>query len=438
MFDTLKPIFPETARVLPNNHLAIGGLDVSDLAAQYGTPLYIFDEQTLRGQCQRFVKEFSSRYPRVQVLYASKAFITRPIAHLIDEEGLGLDVVSGGELAIARAAEFPAERVYFHGNNKTPDELADALEWHIGRVVVDNFFELETLESLAGKTKRAKQVLLRISPGVDPHTHSHTTTGILDSKFGFALANGQAEEAVKRTKASKHLDLVGIHIHLGSPIFETEPYREGIKVTLDFCAKMRDKYGLDLKEFSPGGGFPVQYVVDTPAPPLADHAEAITSSVKEHCKRLGIALPKLIIEPGRAIVCRAGVALYRVGATKDIPGVRKYVSVDGGMGDNIRPAIYGSRYEAVVANGVESKATEKVTIAGKYCESGDVLIKDATLPKVKAGDLIALPASGAYCIPMSSNYNAMPKPAIVMVKGGKVRLIRRRETFEDLMRLDVV
>ncbi len=436
MFQSLLPIFPETAAVTPANHLSIGGIDAVDLAKQYGTPLYVFDERTLRDQCRRYKHEFSSRYPNVMVLYASKAFINRVLVRIVAEEGLGLDVVSGGELAIARLSEFPLDKVYFHGNNKAEAELRDALEWRVGRVVVDNFHELEMLDRLAGKTRRRQAVLLRISPGVDPHTHAHTTTGIVDSKFGFTFSNGDAEEAVKRAQAAKGLDLTGIHIHLGSPIFETGPYQEGIRVTLEWAAVMRDRYKLRLHEFSPGGGFPIQYTVDTPPPPLSDYAQAITGTVKEACRRLKFDLPKLIIEPGRSIVGRAGVALYTVGATKDIPGVRKYVSVDGGMGDNIRPAIYGSRYEAVVASRVEAQDREKVTIAGKYCESGDVLIKDIDLPKVQAGNLIAIPASGAYCIAMSSTYNANPRPAIVLVNNGKSRLMRRRETIEDLIRLD--
>ncbi len=436
LFSALRPIFPETAAVTPANHLAIGGIDALDLARQFGTPLYVFDERTLRGQCARFRQKFSSRYPDVTVLYASKAFINRALVRIMAEEGLGLDVVSGGELAIARLAEFPLERVYFHGNNKTAAELRDAVEWRVGRVVVDNFHELELLDGLAERAGRRQPVLLRISPGVDPHTHQHTTTGVIDSKFGFTLANGQAEEAVRRARAARSLDLLGIHFHLGSPIYETGPYQEGIQVTLEWAAAMRDRHGLQLHEFSPGGGFPIQYTVDTPPPPLAAYATAVTGAVKEGCRRLGFALPRLAIEPGRAIVGRAGVALYTVGAIKDIPGVRTYVSVDGGMGDNIRPAIYGSRYEAVVANRVEAEEREKVTIAGKYCESGDVLIKDIELPKVTAGDLIAIPASGAYCIAMSSNYNAISRPAIVIVHNGQARLLRRRETVEDLIRLD--
>ena len=431
------PLFPETAEVDGENRLVIGGVGVPSLAADYGTPLYLFDEQTLRNQCRAFVREFSGRYPSVKVLYAGKAFLNRPLARLIAEEGLGLDVVSGGETAIAKAAGFPAERVYFHGNNKGQDELALALDWGMGRVVADNLHELALLESLAAARGRSQDILLRVSPSVDPHTHHHTTTGVLDSKFGFALVNGQAEEAVKLAQKAAHLNLVGLHIHLGSPIFEVEPYREGIEVMTAFAAKMRDAYGLKLEEFSPGGGFPVQYTPADPDTPLSEYADLITTVLREQCQRQSLGLPTLVVEPGRAIVARAGVAVYTVGAVKDIPGVRKYVSVDGGMGDNIRPAIYGSRYEAAVAGRVVSEDVETVTLAGKYCESGDVLIRDVELPRLSAGDVVAIPTSGAYCLPMASNYNATTRPAIVMVSDGKARLMRRRESYEDLMRLDV-
>jgi diaminopimelate decarboxylase len=432
------PIFPETAQIGAGNQLRIGGIEATALAKTYGTPLYLFDEQTLRSQCRAYKREFSKRYPSVQVLYASKALSLGPLVKLIAEEGLGLDVVSGGEAAIAKAAGFPAERAYFHGNNKTADELEFALKWKIGRVVVDNFHEVQLLDGLAAKAKRKQDILLRISPGVDPHTHHKTTTGITDSKFGFTLENGQAMEAVRLAQAAKNLNLIGIHIHLGSPIYEVAPYAEGVKVIFAFIAKARDAHGLKLLEFSPGGGFPIQYTVDKAPPPLAKYAEAISAAVKAACKRHKFALPKLILEPGRSIVGRAGVALYTVGATKTIPGIRKYVSVDGGMGDNIRPAIYGSKYEALVANRVEDKEREKVTIAGKYCESGDVLIKDYKLPKVQAGDIIAIPASGAYCIAMSSNYNAVSRPAIVLVGSGRSKLWRRRETPEDQMRNEIL
>ncbi len=433
-------IFPEGTKVDASNHLVIGAIKATELLKKYGSPLYVFDEDSLKGKAREFQKEFKRLYPNTQVLYASKAFINRPLARLFGDEGLGIDVVSAGELAIAKAAGFPLERVYFHGNNKEASELEMACDSKIGRIVVDNFHEIELLNQIAKRKKIKQAILLRISPGVDPHTHVKTTTGILDSKFGFALQTGDAEEAVRQAVKASNLNLVGIHIHLGSPIYELEPYELGVKVSLDFVAAMVKKHGLKFEEFSPGGGFAIQYLSNAAIPTVSEYAKTITKAILSNCKRLGLKPPKLVIEPGRAMVGKSGVALYTVGSSKNIPGVRKYVAVDGGMGDNIRPAIYGSLYEALVANHVETgkDGVEKVTIAGKYCESGDILIKDITLPKLKPGDVIAIPASGAYCLAMASNYNAALKPPIVLVSKGKSRLIRRRETYADLMRTDVM
>lgn len=430
-------IFPDGTTINAQNHLAIGGLDLVDLAAEYGTPLYLFDEATLRGQCSGYQTAFRSRYERTLVVYASKAYLNRALAQVMAQEGMGLDVVSAGELAIADSVGFPLDRVYFHGNNKGPDELRYALERGIGAIVVDNFHELDILDRIAGELGQRATILLRISPGVDPHTHHHTTTGILDSKFGFPIQTEHAEHAVNEAQKKANLDLVGLHIHLGSPIFEIEPFQQGIEVTIAFARKMIDRHGMRFEQFSPGGGFAVQYVTPNPAPTIDEYADAIVSSLRAELERHDLPEPLLILEPGRSIVGRAGVALYTVGASKTIPGVRKYVSVDGGMADNIRPAIYGSLYEAVVANRVEADRHEVVTLAGKYCESGDILVRDISLPALSPGDLIAIPASGAYCLSMASNYNAALKPPIILVGDGRSRLIRRRETFEDLMRTDV-
>ena len=430
-------LFPSTAEVNKQGHLAIGGCDVVKLAEEFGTPLYLFDEFSLRSKCAEFKKEFRQRYKDTTVVYAGKAFINRALALLVKEEGLGLDVVSAGEMSIARSVDFPLDKVYFHGNNKSAEELGLALQWKVGRIVVDNFDELDMLAVIAKKRGSRPDILFRLTPGVDPHTHKHITTGTVDSKFGFPLS--RAGEAVAKAMAAPSLNLVGLHFHLGSQIFEVEPYLEAIKIILDFAAAMKSKYNFELRELDIGGGFAVQYTLDSPAPPLSVYAEAIAPAISQQCRALGlVALPRLIIEPGRAIIGSAGVALYRVGVVKDIPGVRCYVSVDGGMGDNIRPALYGAKYEAVVANKMLAEENEKVTVAGKFCESGDILIRDINLPKVAAGDVLAVPDCGAYCLAMASNYNASLKPAIVLVKSGKARLIRRRETFEDLTRLDLV
>ena len=430
-------VFPDTTEINSQGHLAIGGCDVLELASQYGTPLYVLDEDMLRNRCRQFVQEFRARHQNTIVVYACKAYVNPALARIFMEEGLGLDVVSGGELAVARAVDFPPQMVYFHGNNKGQEELRESLDWNIGRVVVDSFHEMELLDRLAGEAGKVQEILIRISPGVDPHTHVHTTTGILDSKFGFPIQTGQAEEAVHEALRSSNLKLVGLHFHLGSPIFELEPYKVAMELALNFASQFREE-GLTLQEISPGGGFAIAYTRDQEPPPIGDYAEAIVSTMLDTCRTLGMEAPRLVVEPGRSIVGPAGVALYRVGAVKDIPGVRKYVSVDGGMGDNIRPALYDAAYEAVVAGKMRMEPSDKVTIAGKYCESGDVLVRDITLPPVEAEDVIAIPAAGAYCLSMSSTYNLNPRPPIVLVKGGEARLIRRREGYQDMMLCDVI
>ena len=430
-------VFPVTAQVNGAGRLTLGGCDVVDLAADFGTPLYVFDEETLQLMCREFVGEFTARYPDTKTLYASKAYVNSALARLVHEEGLGFDVVSGGELAVVMAAGIPAWDVYFHGNNKTPDELEMALDNEIGRIVIDNSYELALLDRLARARGVSQDVLLRVSPGVDPHTHAHTTTGTLDSKFGLAIETGEAERAVLDAIAAPNLNVVGLHFHLGSPIFELEPYAIAIDAVLTFASGLASR-GLELKELSPGGGFAIGYMRDRLPPTVGAYADVITSTLKQRIYDLRIEEPTLVIEPGRSIVGRAGVALYTVGAIKDIPSVRKYVSLDGGMGDNIRPALYDSQYEAVAANRMLDPAEETVTLAGKYCESGDVLVKDVELPRLSHGDLVAIPASGAYAPSMASNYNLNPRPPVVLVKDGEARLIRRRETYRDLIQADVL
>ncbi len=429
-------VFPDTAEIDGQGRLVIGGCSTLDLAEEYGTPVYVLDEATLRNRCRSYRTEFERRCPGAQVLYASKAYINPALARIFHEEGLGLDVVSGGELAVADAAKFPLDRVYFHGNNKTPDELAYAVQQGIGRVVVDSFHELDLLDRIAGEAGQTQDILVRVSPGIDPHTHAYTTTGIIDSKFGFSIQTGDAGEAIRRALAAPHLNLRGIHFHLGSPIFELEPYAAATDLVLRFAAGFREE-GLDLQEFSPGGGFAIAYTRDQEPPPIGEYADTIVGALKDTCEELGMSLPTLLVEPGRSIVGPAGVALYRIGAIKDIPGVRKYVSVDGGMGDNIRPALYQAAYEVLSAGKVNREDGERVTIAGKYCESGDVLASDILLPTPETGDIIAIPAAGAYCPSMASNYNLNPRPPMVLVNEGQSRLIRRRESYQDLMLCDV-
>ncbi len=384
-------LFPMGTSVNTSGHLEIGGLDVISLAREYGTPLYIYDEITIRTMAKTFVEEFTSRYKNTVVAYASKAFLNKEMAKIAEQEKLSLDVVSGGEIAVAIAGGFPAGKMAFHGNNKTPQELTQAIESGVGTIVVDGFQELDLLNEIAREKNITQGIMLRLSPSVDAHTHGHTTTGILDVKFGFSIESGESTIAIRQALSSTNLDLKGIHFHLGSPIFELEPYSEAIDTVLDYLAPFKSE-GLDLREFSTGGGFAIGYVRNEPPPPIGDYAEVITSMIKNKCDELGFDLPTLIIEPGRSIVGRAGVAIYTVGVIKEIPTVRTYVSLDGGMGDNIRPALYGSEYEAVVANKMNfSGDTKIVTLAGKYCESGDILIKDISLPTPESGDIVAIP-----------------------------------------------
>ena len=432
----LAHVFPDTTDTNSAGHLTIGGCDAVDLVEEYGTPLYVLDETTLRSKCRQFASAFASRYPNAQAVYASKAYINPALARIFAEEGLGLDVVSGGELAVAVAGEVPLERVYFHGNNKTPAELEEAVAAGIGRVVVDSFHELDLLERICSEAGKSQDILVRVSPGIDPHTHAYTTTGIIDSKFGFSIQTGDAEKAIQQAIAAPHLNLQGLHFHLGSPIFELEPYQAATDLVLRFAAGLREQ-GLNLQEFSPGGGFAIAYTRSDLPPSADDYAEAIVGTLTATCDELGMEPPALVIEPGRSIIGPAGVALYRIGAIKEIPGVRTYVSVDGGMGDNIRPALYQASYEVLSANRPGAQPDATVTIAGKYCESGDVLASDILLPTPAAGDVIAIPAAGAYCPSMASNYNLNPRPPIVLVNDGESRLIRRRESYADMMLCDL-
>ena len=432
----LTHVFPDTTDTNAAGHLTVGGCDATDLAEQYGTPLYVLDEATLRSRCRQFAQAFGERYPNSKAVYASKAYINPALARIFAEEGLGLDVVSGGELAVAQAGDVPLEHVYFHGNNKTPAELEEAVSAGIGRVVVDSFHELDLLERICADVGKTQDILVRVSPGIDPHTHAYTTTGIIDSKFGFSIQTGDAERAILQAISAPHLNLRGLHFHLGSPIFELEPYQAATDLVLRFASGLRE-HGLELQEFSPGGGFAIAYTREDNPPSTSDYAEAIVGTLNATCTELGLESPNLVIEPGRSIIGPAGVALYRIGAIKDIPGIRTYVSVDGGMGDNIRPALYQASYEVLSANRPTAEPDTTVTIAGKYCESGDVLASDIMLPAPSAGDVIAIPAAGAYCPSMASNYNLNPRPPIVLVNDGESRLIRRRESYADMMLCDL-
>jgi diaminopimelate decarboxylase len=426
-------ILPITAETGTSGHLQLGGCDAVELARRYGTPLYVYDEDTIRARCREYRAAIEAVYPDALVLYASKAYAAPMMFQIVQQEGLGLDVVSGGELFTALSVGFPTEKIYFHGNNKSSQELALALDNRLGRVVADSFYELELLDRLAAERGCRQPVLLRLSPGVEAHTHDFRKTGILDSKFGFPISTGQAEEAVNRAAVADGLELLGYHCHIGSQIFELEPYVEATEIAFDFASQMRKKYGVELREYSPGGGWGVAYTDEDDPWPIGEIVSQVGHAIQQSSTKHALGSPRMVIEPGRSIVAQAGVALYTVGAIKRIPSVRTYVSVDGGMADNIRPTIYGARYEALVANKADAPRTEMLTIAGKYCESGDLLIKDIRLPSLESGDVLAVPVSGAYNLAMASNYNQALKPAVVLVKDGHARLMRRRQTFDELL-----
>jgi diaminopimelate decarboxylase len=427
----IEGLLPETAEVTGDGHLSLGGCDVVDLAAEFGTPLYVYDEATIRNRATAYRDGLRRAYPgRSLVCYAGKAYCAPWLLRVVAEEGLGLDVVSGGELYTARASGFPADRIYFHGNNKGEDELQLALDSGVGRIVLDNLEEIERLSRLTTNAKKEQAVLLRVAPGVEAHTHEHIKTGVLDTKFGLSIQTGAAAESVARIRTEDGLRLVGLHAHIGSQVFELEPYRETIRRVFDFAASI----GLELEELSPGGGFGVRYTPADTALSPSQVARAVAEAVCAEANKASVPLPSLTIEPGRSIIAPAGVALYRVGSIKAISGVRTYVAVDGGMADNIRPTAYAAAYTPFLANRLRDQPDASVAIAGKYCESGDVLVKDAVLPMPRVGDLVGVPSSGAYHLSMASNYNLSPRPAVVVVRDANARLVRRRETYEDLLR----
>ena len=426
----LDLVFPRNTVRDEAGSLVIGGAACERLAREFGTPLYIYDEATLRAACRGYTRALADTYPNALVLYAGKAYIDPTLLQVAASEGLGMDAVSSGEVRVAQAAGLPLERVVLHGNNKLPREIDLALELGVGRIVVDALEEIEIIDELARRRGRTAQVLLRLTPGVEAHTHEYIRTGAVDSKFGLGLDSGAAEEAVARAMHAPNIDVMGLHAHIGSQIFDTEPYADTLNITLDFAERMRAAHGLDLRDLSPGGGGGVRYTLDDDPPDAADIVRAITSTVL--ARRLAHP-PRLLIEPGRSIVARSGVALYAVGTVKHIPDVRTYISVDGGMADNPRPALYQSKYAALLANRRGDGTPESVTLAGRYCESGDVLLRDVMLPPLRRGDLIAVPASGAYHMSMASNYNMVGRPAVVMVADGQAHVTRRRETDDDLL-----
>ncbi|WP_449240755.1 diaminopimelate decarboxylase [Desulfoscipio gibsoniae] len=426
-----------TMQINDKGHLEIGGCDTVELAENFGTPLYVLDEQYFRQNCRRYYRAFTEKYDGV-VLYAAKTLLTLAVCRMVDEEGLSLDVVSGGELYTAKKARFPMERVYFHGNNKSAAELKLALDYKVGRVMVDNPHELQMLDRLAGEAGVQAKIMLRLTPGVEAHTHEYIKTGQIDSKFGMVIENGQAMEIIKRALALEHIRLTGLHCHIGSQIFELQSYAHAAEVMLGFAAEVRRETGWQPEEMNFGGGMGIYYTAADEPQSVSKFADTLAQAVKNLAPQYGLAAPKVLVEPGRSVSGPAGTTLYTVGAVKNIPGIRTYVAVDGGMGDNPRPALYQSRYEALLANRAAQQPQEMVSIAGKCCESGDMLIWDIDLPAPAPGDILAVSSTGAYNYSMSMNYNRLPRPAMVLVKDGAADIIVARETYDDLIRNDVV
>jgi diaminopimelate decarboxylase len=426
-------IYPAHTRHNAVGRLEVDGCDVIDLVGEFGTPLVMYEEKTLVDQCRKYMAAFRSRTDDFEVIYASKAFCCIAVCQLVLREGLSIDVSSGGEYHTAVSSGFPTDRIFFHGNNKTEAELIYAMENGVGFVVVDSFDELALLERLASERGICQGILLRITPGVEAHTHEFIQTGQIDSKFGFGLAEGHAEEAIRRALEAPHLDLVGLHAHIGSQIFELEGFRRAITVLVDLIKQTHDRFGFQCRYLNIGGGLGIRYTEDDTPVTVDEYVECKVSGVRQEMERVGLPMPRVLVEPGRSLVGKAGVTAYRIGTIKEVPGIRTYVSVDGGMSDNIRPMLYDARYEAMIADRAEADPDTRVTIAGKHCESSDILVKDVRLAQPRVGDTVVLPATGAYCYAMASNYNGNPRPAVILVKDGKAREIIRRESYDDLL-----
>lgn len=429
----LKPI---TLKTNANGNLEVGGCDVVELAEKYGTPLYVIDEATLRGICKDYKKAFSG-YEKINMMFASKSLCTMATSAILAQEGFGFDVVSAGEIYTVYKAGVDMSKVLFNGNNKSFDELTLALELGVGRISVDNFFELALLDEIAKSQKKTVDILLRITPGIECHTHEYIQTGHLDSKFGFDLT--QIDEAVELILNNyTNLRPHGLHAHIGSQIFETKVYHDEIEILIKEIARLDEKFGLKLDEINVGGGLGVKYTEEDLPPSTFEIAEVIINSLNENIKKYGIEPPALFLEPGRSIISTAGITLYTIGSSKQVPHGKKYVAVDGGMADNPRPSMYQAKYSAEIANKKENAALQTVTIAGRFCESGDILIKNINLPEPVEGDILCVYNTGAYNYSMASNYNRVQKPQMVIVNNSKSDIIINRETLEDLISHDIV
>lgn len=432
----LGAVLPMTAEVR-DDHLFIGGVDMVELAREQGTALYVFDEADLRHRMETYRESFAKRYANSGVIYASKAFLNKEVVRMANEEGLYLDVSGGGELACAQMVGFPMERVFVHGNNKTPQELREAIGAGVGRIVVDSRIELARVSEIASELGVEQAIYMRITPGVEADTHEYIRTGCEDSKFGFTMLDDFAFRCVKDALAAPNVRLAGFHCHIGSQIFALHSFREAAQVMVEFVARVRDEYGVTVEELDLGGGLGVAYTAEDRPSSIDEFAEVTTQAVIDFCGEHDLPLPRLFVEPGRSLVANAGVTLYTVGILKTLPNIRKYVAVDGGMSDNIRTALYHADYEPTIANKAGRPRTEIVTLCGKHCESGDAVVVDMPLQHPDLGDIVCVFGTGAYCYTMASNYNGQPRPAIMFVKDGEARVTTRRETYADLYARDL-
>ncbi|KMM38094.1 diaminopimelate decarboxylase [Guptibacillus hwajinpoensis] len=425
-----------TSTISENGHLTIGGVDTVQLAKKFGTALYVYDVSMIREKARAFRSAFEREELNYQVAYASKAFSCVAMIQLAEEEGLSLDVVSGGELYTALQAGFPVDRIHFHGNNKSEAEIRMALDAEIGCFVVDNFYELTLLEQLAEEKGVRANVLLRITPGIEAHTHDYILTGQEDSKFGFDLQSGQVEKAIQSANGMNQVHLLGLHCHIGSQIFETTGFVMAIEKIYSYLSKWYESFGFQPEVLNLGGGFGIRYTSDDEPLPVENYINAMIKTVKSQMTA-GMRMPEIWIEPGRSLVGEAGITLYTVGSHKQVPELRNYLAVDGGMSDNLRPALYQAKYEATIANRMYEPSDHLYSVAGKCCESGDMLIWDCELQRAIAGDTMAVFSTGAYGYSMANNYNRLPRPAVVFVENGEVSLVVRRESYEDLIRHDM-
>lgn len=424
-----------TNQINQAGHLTIGGVDSLELAKEYGTPLVVYDVSQIRNQISAFKKVFEEEQVNYAVSYASKAFASIAMYQVANEEGAYTDVVSAGELYTAIKADFPMERVSFHGNNKSKEELEMAVKNHVGKIMIDNFYEIDLLSQVLEEQNSEINVMLRITPGISAHTHEYDQTGQVDSKFGFDLESGQAAKALQEVLKNQRMHMLGIHAHIGSQIFELKGFEMAAAKLVAVAASWKEKYDYTAQIINVGGGFGIKYIEeDHPLKP-EEFVKAIVKTIKDEATKHNFPIPEIDIEPGRSIVGPAGYNLYKVGSMKEIPGLVPYVAVDGGMGDNIRPALYQAKYETILANNPQRKASQEFHIAGKYCESGDILA-DAKLPSLKANDILAMLDTGAYGYSMASNYNRNPRPAVVFAENGKAQVVIKRESLEDLIHLD--